>query len=58
MSKKMGRPKVENPINISTTLRLDADTNAQLIAYCEKHGISKGEAVRKGVRLLLAQEKE
>lgn len=53
----MGRPKTANPINIQTTLRLDAETDAKLIEYCKRHGISKGEAIRKGVHLLLEHEK-
>lgn len=57
MSPRTGRPKTENPINIRTSVRLDAETDRKLNDYCEKHGITKGEAIRKGVRLLLAEEK-
>jgi len=57
MSNKMGRPKVENPINIRTSVRLDAETDKKLNEYCKLHQITKGEAIRKGVHLLLAQEK-
>lgn len=57
MSNKMGRPKVENPINIRTSVRLDAETDNKLNEYCKLHQITKGEAIRKGVHLLLAQEK-
>lgn len=56
MSNKMGRPKVENPINIRTSVRLDAETDKKLNEYCKIHQITKGEAIRKGVHLLLAQE--
>lgn len=56
MSPRTGRPKVENPNNIRTGVRLDAETMKQLEAYCEKHGITKGEAIRKGIHLLLAQK--
>lgn len=58
MAEKMGRPKVDNPINIHTTVRLDAETDAKLKAYCERHEITKGEAVRKGVILLLEQDEK
>lgn len=57
MSPRTGRPKTENPINIRTSVRLDAETDRKLNEYCEKHGITKGEAIRKGVHLLLAEEK-
>ena len=58
MSKKMGRPKTDNPINISTTVRLDAKTDEKLKEYCESHKVTKGEAVRKGVILLLATDEK
>ena len=58
MSKKMGRPKLENPNVIHTSVRLDAKTDEELSRYCESHNISRGEAVRKGVKLLLSSEKE
>ena len=52
-AKKMGRPKTDNPINIRTSLRLDAETDKKLIEYCQQHNLTKGEAIRKGVHLLL-----
>lgn len=58
MASKMGRPKAANPKNVSHTIRLDADTERRLKAYCERHGISRGEAIRQGIHLLLAQEKK
>ena len=57
MSPRTGRPKTENPINIRTSVRLDADTDKKLEQYCIDHGITKGEAIRKGVHLLLAAQK-
>lgn len=56
MSPRTGRPKVENPKNINYSIRLDAKTEKRLQAYCDKHNISKGEAIRKGVYLLLEKE--
>ena len=56
MSPRTGRPKTENPINIRTSVRLDAETDRKLNDYCEKHSITKGEAIRKGVHLLLAEK--
>lgn len=57
MSTKMGRPKSENPINIRTSVRLDAATDKRLAEYCEAHNITRGEAIRKGVHLLLGDKK-
>lgn len=57
MSPRTGRPKVDNPINIRTSVRLDRETDEKLNLYCEKHRITKGEAIRKGVHLLLEKEK-
>ena len=56
MSPKTGRPKLENPINIRTSVGLDAETDKKLIEYCKMHNITKGEAIRKGVHLLLGQK--
>lgn len=56
MSPKTGRPKVENPINIRTSVRLDKITDDKLNDYCERNGLTKGEAIRKGVHLLLENE--
>lgn len=58
MSPRTGRPKLDNPINIRTSVRLDAETDRRLIDYCKANGITKGEAVRKGVHLLLGKEKQ
>ena len=57
MSPRTGRPKVENPKGINLTIRLDPETEKKLCQYCEAQGITKGEAIRRGIHLLLAQEK-
>lgn len=57
MSPRTGRPKVDNPINIRTSVRLDKKTDDELNEYCVKNNISKGEAIRKGVHLLLKETK-
>ena len=57
MSPRTGRPKVDNPINIRTSVRLDKKTDDELNEYCLKNNITKGEAIRKGVHLLLKAEK-
>ena len=58
MSPKTGRPRAENPKDIKYSIRLDAATEERLTLYCQKHGITKGEAIRQGIHLLLAKEKE
>ena len=58
MGAKIGRPKLDNPINIRTSVRLDKKTDEKLIEYCQKNNISKGVAVRKGIQLLLEQQKK
>lgn len=57
MSPRTGRPKVDNPINIRTSVRLDKETDDKLNKYCIQNGITKGEAIRKGVHLLLEGKK-
>lgn len=57
LSPRTGRPKVDNPINIRTSVRLDKETDAKLNKYCIRNGITKGEAIRKGVYLLLEEKK-
>ncbi len=53
----VGRPKAENPKAIRYSIRIDDETEQKLHEYCKKHGITKGEAIRQGIHLLLKQEK-
>ena len=53
MSPRTGRPKAENPLNVDLKVRFDQDTNTRLLAYCKKHGITRTEAIRRGIHLLL-----
>ena len=57
MSPRTGRPKVNNPKDIRYSVCLDAETEGKLTLYCEEHSITKGEAIRRGIHLLLAKEK-
>lgn len=57
LSPRTGRPKVDNPKSVNYTIRIDAATETRLREYCQKHNISRGEAIRQGIHLLLAQEK-
>jgi hypothetical protein len=54
----MGRPKVDNPKVIRYSICLDAQTERQLQAYCAERGITRGEAVRRAIELLLRAEKK
>ena len=52
--KKMGRPVGEggrkgNDVKV----RLDDETHKKLLDYCEKCKITKAEAIRQGIHLLL-----
>lgn len=57
MSPKTGRPKSDNPKNVDVKVRFDEPTHKQLLAYCNEHNITRTEALRRGVQLLLAQKK-
>ena len=56
MSPRTGRPKLEDPHTKRLSVCLNEQTMKQLEAYCKEHGITKGEAIRKGVLLLLEKE--
>lgn len=59
MSPRTGRPKLDNPKDIDVKVRFDKQLHAQLMEYCAKHKITRTDAIRAGVHLLLAQsEKE
>lgn len=55
---QVGRPKSENPKSNRFSVRLDDSIEEKLEDYCLRHGISKGEAIRQGIHLLLEKEKE
>lgn len=57
MSPRTGRPKAENPLNVDLKVRFDQETNQRLLAYCEKHNVTRTEAIRRGIHLLLELEK-
>lgn len=53
MSPRTGRPKSENPLAVDLKVRLDSKTNEKLLVYCEKNNVTRAEAIRKGIHLLL-----
>lgn len=54
----VGRPKSDNPKSNRFSIRLDSTTEKKLELYCENNNITKGEAIRRGIHLLLSKEKE
>ncbi len=57
MSPRTGRPKTDNPKDIDVKVRFDKIEHEKLMKYCEEHNITRTEALRQGVRLLLEQKK-
>ncbi len=57
MSPRTGRPKVDNPKSNDVKVRLDDKTTKCLNEYCIKHSITRAEAIRRGIHLLLAKQK-
>jgi len=54
---KAGRPKALKPKEKRFSVRLDAEMESALSEYCKNTGISKGQAIRQGIMLLLAAGK-
>lgn len=57
MSPRTGRPKVDNPKNNDVKVRLDNETTRRLDEYCFANKITRAEAIRKGIHLLLTEQK-
>lgn len=53
VKKKMGRPVIGEPKNNDLKVRLDDTTYKLLLEYCNVNGVTKAEAVRQGIHLLL-----
>ena len=58
VSPRTGRPKSKNPKNVDVKVRFDEESNNRLLQYCKEHEITKTEAIRKAVDLLIRNEKE
>lgn len=54
MSPRTGRPVIGEPKTNDIKVRLDDTTHKQLLDYCKEKKLSKAEAIRKGIRLLLS----
>ncbi len=57
MSPRTGRPKVDNPKNIDVKVRFDEHLHNKLVEYCKNHNITRTEAIRQGIDLLLENKK-
>ena len=51
--KKMGRPVIGEPKTNDVKVRLDETTHKLLLEYCKKNSLTKAEAIRQGIHLLL-----
>lgn len=57
MSPRTGRPKAENPKAVRYSIRLDEKMEEELERFCETHQITKGEAIRRAIKMLLEKDK-
>ena len=56
MSPRTGRP-TDNPKSGSVNIRLDAESEKILLAYCKQEGLKKSEAIREGIKMLSSRLK-
>lgn len=57
MSPRTGRPKSDNPKDIDVKVRFDKQSHEELMEYCKKNGVTRTEAIRKAVDLLIGCDK-
>lgn len=55
MSPRTGRP-TDSRKDHDLKVRIDDSTHEKLLEYCEAHGITKAEAIRRGIHLVLQQK--
>lgn len=58
MSPRTGRPKADNPKRNDIKVRLDDETSRKLDNYCLQNEITRAEAIRQGIHLLLSKNKK
>ena len=56
MSPRTGRPIVGARKDIDEKVRFDRETHEKLLSYCKKNSITRTEAIRQAVRLLVEKE--
>ena len=57
MSPGTGRPIIGGKKDIDVKVRFDKETHKKLLEYCERHEVTRTEAIRRGVKLLVSEEK-
>ena len=57
MSPRTGRPKSDKPKGIEVKARIDEETDRMLQEHCKKYNKTRTEVVRKGIELVLGQQK-
>jgi len=50
---RTGRPKAERPKSKDIKVRVDEETLRSLDKHCEEESVTRAEAIRKGIYLLL-----
>lgn len=55
--KKMGRPVIGKPKTVEIRTRVDEDLSNQINSYCEKKKITRSDFLRKGIDMVLNEEK-
>ena len=58
MSPRTGRPVIGLRKDIDIKVRIDKEMNEKLLEYCEQNNITRTEAIRQGICLLLSTEKK
>lgn len=56
MSPRTGRPRLEDPNVIRTSVNLNRDLMEKLNEFSKKNGITKGEAIRLAIKKLLEEK--
>lgn len=56
MSPRTGRPIVGSRKDIDVKVRFDKETHEKLMKYCEEQKITRTEAIRKAVNLLVSEK--
>lgn len=55
---KMGRPKVEEPINHIVTVKFKEDEYQLMVEYAKRHNLSISHLIRLGVELKMKQDNQ
>jgi hypothetical protein len=56
MSSRIGRPKAENPKSKDIKVRVNEEELRKLDEYCKEQSVTRAEAIRVGINLLLTQK--